>query len=87
MAEIGKRASVAVNWVGKVKTTVQLLALIFLLWYMPGGNILFLNIGSLLLIAASVLTLWSMWVYIKLAWPDLQDMTPEEYSNDKTNDK
>ena len=64
MAEIGKRASVAVNWVGKVKTTVQLLALIFLLWYMPGGNILFLNIGSLLLIAASVLTLWSMWVYI-----------------------
>jgi CDP-diacylglycerol---glycerol-3-phosphate 3-phosphatidyltransferase len=81
MAELGKRASVAVNWVGKFKTTAQLVSLIFLLWYTPGGSMIFLHIGSWLLIAASVLTLWSMWVYIKLAWPDLQNTTPIDSNN------
>lgn len=32
MAEIGKRSSVAVSWIGKVKTTAQMLALFALLW-------------------------------------------------------
>ena len=87
MAELGKRASVAVNWVGKFKTTMQLLALIFLLWYAPGGNIWILRVGSVLLIAASVLTIWSMWVYVKLAWPDLQNLSPVNPPDDQNPDK
>lgn len=32
MAELGKRSSVAVSWIGKVKTTAQMVALAWLLW-------------------------------------------------------
>lgn len=72
MAELGSRASVAVNWVGKFKTVVQLVSLVFLLWYTPGSSELFLYIGGFLLVVASLLTIWSMWVYLRLAWPDLR---------------
>ena len=32
MAELGKRSSVAVSWIGKVKTTAQMAALVWMLW-------------------------------------------------------
>ncbi|STW49935.1 CDP-diacylglycerol--glycerol-3-phosphate 3-phosphatidyltransferase [Klebsiella pneumoniae] len=32
MAELGKRSSVAVSWIGKVKTTAQMTALVWMLW-------------------------------------------------------
>ena len=71
MAAIGKRASVAVTWVGKVKTTLQMLSIAVLLAYKP-GKWEFLNIsGRVLLCVAAALTLWSMLVYFKIAWPDL----------------
>lgn len=71
MAELGKRASVAVGFVGKVKTTLQMTALIVLSFYatfMPQAILWF---GVLLLYASAVLTLWSMIIYLKIAWPDL----------------
>ncbi|WP_020407262.1 CDP-diacylglycerol--glycerol-3-phosphate 3-phosphatidyltransferase [Hahella ganghwensis] len=69
MAEMGKRASIAVNFVGKVKTTCQMFAIIALLAFPPDtqGAIL----GMVLLYVAAVLTLWSMIVYLKAAWPEL----------------
>lgn len=68
MAELGKRASVAVCVIGKFKTATQMAALILLLAYEPGKD-LWLGIwGYFLLIIAAGLTLWSMVLYIKAAW-------------------
>lgn len=71
MAEIGKRTSVAVGFVGKIKTTMQMLALIFLIMCrrQSPGWLKYAGVG--LLYVAAVLTLWSMYMYLKAAWPDL----------------
>lgn len=71
MAELGKRASVAVSYLGKIKTVTQLIACVFLLWATPGTATWILIIGVFLLCIAAILTLWSMIIYLKLAWPDL----------------
>ncbi len=71
MAELGKRASVAVSYIGKVKTTFQMVAIIALLAFDPLGqpNLHFLAVITLYVAAA--LTLWSMILYLKAAWPEL----------------
>jgi CDP-diacylglycerol---glycerol-3-phosphate 3-phosphatidyltransferase len=71
MAEIGKRASVAVSFVAKFKTAVQLIALVLLLWANPSSSFWIGGLGTLLLYISAALTLWSMIIYLKLAWPDL----------------
>lgn len=71
MAELGKRASVAVSTVGKVKTTVQMLALIVLLYCNSTTPAYLVFIGYIFLYIAAVLTVWSMCVYLKAAWPEL----------------
>ncbi len=72
MAEIGKRTSVAVSRMAKIKTVVQMLSLIFLLWYTPHSLILIKIVGVILLYIAAALTLWSMIMYLRTAWPDLK---------------
>ncbi len=69
MAELGKRTSVAVSYVGKLKTTLQMVAITVLLVGEPGGWIG--NLGLFFLIIAAVLTLWSMFIYLRAAWSDL----------------
>ncbi|MDQ8040071.1 MAG: CDP-diacylglycerol--glycerol-3-phosphate 3-phosphatidyltransferase [Rickettsiella sp.] len=71
MAEIGKRVSIKVSTVGKIKTAVQMLAIICLLLYKPQGWIPFTWLGYILLYIAALLTLWSMCIYLKAAWRDL----------------
>jgi len=71
MSELGKRTSVAVSYVGKIKTVLQMLALIVLLAYSPGQNKVILQAGAGMLFAAAALTLWSMLIYLKAAWSDL----------------
>jgi CDP-diacylglycerol--glycerol-3-phosphate 3-phosphatidyltransferase len=71
MAEIGKRASVAVSFVGKVKTFLQMVAIFLLLLYTPHGQVILVILGYIFLYLAAILTLWSMAMYIKTAWPDL----------------
>ena len=71
MAEVGKRASMAVTFVAKLKTTLQMISLIFLLWYAPGKSLSILWFGVVLLCISALLTLWTMVVYLKIAWPDL----------------
>ena len=72
MAEIGKSASVAVNYIGKIKTAVQFLAIILLLSSNLHHSSIVLLIGCILLYVAALLTLWSMFVYLKIAWPNFQ---------------
>ncbi|WP_136246898.1 CDP-diacylglycerol--glycerol-3-phosphate 3-phosphatidyltransferase [Halomonas borealis] len=71
MAEMGKRGSVAVSWIGKVKTALQMIALLLLLGFAPGTPIAVIGIATLY--AAALLTLWSMIQYLRAAWPHLSD--------------
>lgn len=71
MAEIGKRASVAVSNLGKVKTTVQMLALIVMLYCDNTTHAALVFAGYVLLYIAAVLTIWSMFIYLKAAWSQL----------------
>ncbi|TPE49302.1 CDP-diacylglycerol--glycerol-3-phosphate 3-phosphatidyltransferase [Maribrevibacterium harenarium] len=76
MAELGKRASVAVSFIGKLKTAMQMLAIFVLLGSYPGT--LYADIGQGILAVAAVLTLWSMYVYLKAAWPVLMPKKSNE---------
>lgn len=71
MAEIGRRASVAVTSIAKVKTTVQMIAISLLLFREPLLGLPVLKLGEALLYVAAVLTLWSMILYLRAAWPTL----------------
>lgn len=74
MAELGKRASVAVSNVGKVKTVLQMFAIIFLLVARPTSYFnyqIILFTGYILLFIAAFLTLWTMCMYLHAAWPEL----------------
>lgn len=71
MSTIGKRVSVKVNTIAKYKTTIQMLALGMLVWYHPNSFFWIRWIGPILLYFAAILTIWSMCVYLKAAWPDL----------------
>ena len=72
MAELGRRRSVAVSFLGKIKTTCQMVALIMLLAVNLTTPFWIAYLGTVLLYIAAILTLWSMCVYIKLAWPDFK---------------
>ena len=72
MAEIGNRTRVAVSEIGKFKTATQMVAISLLiyrddLWGMP-----IYTIGLVLLYVAVLLTLWSMTLYLRAAWPSLR---------------
>ena len=73
MAQMGKRNSVAVATIGKFKTTAQMLAILLLLAGMKdfyGFNLIL--IGNILMLIASVLTIWSMFYYLKMAWKEFK---------------
>lgn len=74
MAEVGEQAKVAVSYIGKVKTASQLVALPLMLYRKPlWGDVPAADIGLVLLYVAAILTLWSMAVYLRGAWPTLRD--------------
>ncbi|MES2218537.1 MAG: CDP-diacylglycerol--glycerol-3-phosphate 3-phosphatidyltransferase [Pseudomonadota bacterium] len=72
MAEIGKRTSIVVSSLGKIKTTLQMLALIVLIYCTPTTSASLIAVGYVLLYAAAILTIWSMVIYLKTAWPEFQ---------------
>jgi CDP-diacylglycerol--glycerol-3-phosphate 3-phosphatidyltransferase/cardiolipin synthase len=72
MAQLGSQQTVAVSMVGKVKTTIQMIALLLLLYREPVGIFPTLEVGLVLLYVAAALTLWSMVRYLSAAWPVLR---------------
>ncbi|MEI6897832.1 MAG: CDP-diacylglycerol--glycerol-3-phosphate 3-phosphatidyltransferase [Psychromonas sp.] len=72
MAEMGQRASVAVSNIGKVKTFAQMMALFFLIWQYSE---MMEWLGFAFMLVATVLTLWSMVIYLKAAWPALKNQS------------
>ncbi len=72
MAYVGASASVAVNWLGKLKTVMQMVAIPVLLYHDPlFGVIPVAAIGTVLIYLAAALTVYSMLYYLRLAWPHL----------------
>ncbi len=71
MARIGKSKSVAVSFLGKVKTVSQMVAIIMLLYRDDFLTLSMHAIGSILIYVAAILTLWSMAYYLKMALPEL----------------
>ena len=67
-----------VAMVGKVKTTVQMIALVLMLYGSPKDLDLAYILGFALLYISAVLTLWSMLVYLRGAWPSVAPDTPEK---------
>jgi CDP-diacylglycerol--glycerol-3-phosphate 3-phosphatidyltransferase/cardiolipin synthase len=71
MAEIGERSVVAVSYIGKIKTSVQMGALLLLLYRDSLFGLPIVKIGYVFLSIATVLTLWSMFIYLQQALPIL----------------
>lgn len=72
MAELGQRARVKVSRVGKSKTIFQMVAIGFLLYTEPILDFPTLAAGRLLLVVAAILTIWSMIIYLRSAWPAIR---------------
>ena len=72
MAEIGARGRIKVSGWGKFKTIMQIVGLSFLLFRRDLFGIPVYKLGLVLTGIAAVLTLWSMALYLRLAWPELR---------------
>ncbi|MFT5676394.1 MAG: CDP-diacylglycerol--glycerol-3-phosphate 3-phosphatidyltransferase [Paraglaciecola sp.] len=76
MGQQGLQDSVKVSFIGKAKTTAQMLALIGLLSeleYFMGIPVYWVTLGYILLYLSAVLSLWSMVTYTLAAWPALSN--------------
>ncbi len=73
MAGAGASGQVAVSLVGKIKTTAQMFGLSFMIWGTPLFGVDTYDAGFVLLLIAAGLTMWSMWVYLRAAWPSLTE--------------
>ena len=70
MAKIGKSKSVAVSFLGKIKTGSQMAAILLLLYHgILFGGVDTQDLGTILIYVAAGLTLWSMAYYLKMAMP------------------
>lgn len=67
-AGLGQRGVVAVGAAGKYKTSIQMIAILVMLYALPAQDRLY-GFGVTLLAVAALLTLWSMAVYLRAAWP------------------
>jgi len=73
MAHIGASKSVAVHMLGKVKTTVQMIAIPFLLFDGKLFDLIDTNLwGTWLIWASAILTVWSMVYYLQKALPEIR---------------
>jgi len=72
MAEIGQRRKVAVSQLGKYKTTLQIIGLSMMLYRRDLIGLPTYSVGVAFTVVAAILTLSSMVVYLRVAWPELR---------------
>ncbi|MFC5490028.1 CDP-diacylglycerol--glycerol-3-phosphate 3-phosphatidyltransferase [Dokdonella soli] len=72
MAGIGAHATVRVATIGKVKTVMQIVAIVVLLYQHDLESLRPFYLGETLLVIAAVLTIWSGLQYVRAAWPVLR---------------
>ncbi len=78
MATLGNRKSVAVSFIGKLKTATQMAAILLLLYHDPVlQGIDTQEIGTWLIYVAAFLTLWSMIYYLRMALPQMHQSEGE----------
>src|SRR5438445_7157891 len=84
MAEIGERTRVNVAMLGKIKTTMQIVAILVLLYQHDMEGLRLFHVGETLLVVAAAMTIWSAFEYVRAAWPAVPgrrsfavDMLPE----------
>lgn len=74
MAQLGASKSVAVSSIGKIKTTAQMIAIPMLLYSDTLFGVIDTQFwGVWLLAVAAVLTVWSMFYYLRKAWPLIKE--------------
>ncbi len=79
MATIGERANVKVSMAGKIKTTLQMFGIAFMVYRNEIFGIDIYALGFALLVAAAGMTIWSMFIYLRAAWPFIMnDTEPSE---------
>jgi CDP-diacylglycerol--glycerol-3-phosphate 3-phosphatidyltransferase/cardiolipin synthase len=71
MATIGERANVKVSMSGKIKTTLQMFGIAFMVYQHEFLGIDIYAVGFVLLVVAAVLTIYSMLIYLRAAWPSM----------------
>jgi len=74
MAQLGKAKSVAVSFIGKLKTTAQMVAIFLLVWsepIIPGVSTQL--VGTVAMYLAAILTIWSMFYYLRVAAEQFKD--------------
>jgi CDP-diacylglycerol--glycerol-3-phosphate 3-phosphatidyltransferase len=76
MAKLGRSRSVAVSFLGKLKTASQMVAIVLLLYNGPLLGIDVQRLGTVLIYAAALLTLWSMGYYLRRALPWFREPAP-----------
>jgi len=69
MAQIGSSATVKVSFIGKTKTMAQMWALGFMIFSEPLVGLPIFNIGLVIYYLAAILTIVSMVIYLRAAWP------------------
>jgi len=73
MASLGSREKIKVSWLGKCKTSFQMLAITCLLYNQDFQFLPVRDIGVAAIYIAAGLTLWSMWQYILIALPEFKN--------------
>jgi len=77
LAELGQRMTVAVSSIGKIKTGFQMTAIGMLIWQQPFLGLPIYGLGFACLFIAAALTMWSMAIYLRAAWPFLKESMPQ----------
>lgn len=79
MAQIGASKSVAVSSLGKIKTAAQMVAIPMLLFYGDlFGMVNTAYVGRVLILLAAILTVWSMFYYLRKAWPMIKEKSENQ---------
>jgi len=76
MAEIGARGLVKVAMLGKIKTVMQIVAIVVLLYQHESVGLRLFHVGEALLVIAAALTIWSGLDYLRAAWPAMRGEGP-----------
>jgi len=72
MAGLGAREEVKVSVAGKVKTTLQMFGIAFMVYQRDTFGLELYDVCFILLLAAAGMTMWSMIIYLRAAWPSMQ---------------
>ena len=75
MASLGARSVVKVGMAGKLKTAFQMFGIAFMVYEQPLFGINIYPLGYYLLLIAAAMTLYSMIIYLRAAWPEMMHHT------------